>query len=99
MFARVSTLQGPPERLDEAARMLQEEAVPFARQQPGFKAAYWLADRSTGTVVAVSLWESEEAMRASEARGRATPPAVRSGAGRDDRERQAVRSHRPRLSG
>ena len=67
MFARVSTLQGPPERLGEAARLLQEEAVPFARQQPGFKAAYWLADRSTGTVVAVSLWESEEAMRASEA--------------------------------
>jgi heme-degrading monooxygenase HmoA len=67
MFARVSTLRGRPERLDEAARVMQEEAVPFARQQPGFKAAYWLADRSTGTVLAVSLWESEEAMRASEA--------------------------------
>ena len=67
MFARVSTLQGPPDRLDEAARMLQEEAVPFARQQPGFKAAYWLADRQTGKVLAVTLWESEGAMRASEA--------------------------------
>ena len=67
MFARVSTLQGQPERLDEAARVMREEAAPFARQQPGFKTAYWLADRSTGTVVAVALWGSEEAMRASEA--------------------------------
>ena len=67
MFARVTTMQGPPERIDEAARGLEERAVPFVRQLSGFKGAYWLADRQTGKVLAVALWESEEAMRASEA--------------------------------
>ena len=67
MFARVTTAQGPPDRLDEAARLIQEQVVPAARQQRGFKGAYWLADRQTGKVLAVALWESEEAMHASEA--------------------------------
>ena len=67
MFARVTTMQGPPDRIDEAARGLQERAVPFVRQLSGFKGAYWLADRESGKVVALALWESEEAMRASEA--------------------------------
>ena len=66
MFARVTTIQGPPDRIDEAARRLQEHAVPFVRQLSGFKAAYWLADRRSGKALAVALWESEETMRASE---------------------------------
>lgn len=67
MFARVSTITGPPDRIDDAARSFREHAVPFARQLDGFKGAYWLADRRTGTVLGVTLWESEAAMRASEA--------------------------------
>ncbi len=67
MFARVTTMQGSPDRIDEAARMLQEKAVPFARQLSGSKGVYWLADRQTGKGLVVALWESEEAMRASEA--------------------------------
>ena len=67
MFARVTTFQGSPDRIDEAARRLQEQAVPFARQLSGFKNACWLADRQTGQVLVVTLWESAEAMRASEA--------------------------------
>jgi heme-degrading monooxygenase HmoA len=65
MFARVSTLKGSPDRIDEAARMLQEQAVPFIRQLSGFQGAYWLADRQTGKVLTVALWESEETMRTS----------------------------------
>jgi heme-degrading monooxygenase HmoA len=67
MFARVSTITSPPDRIDDAARSFREQAVPFARQLDGFKGAYWLADRRSGTVLGVTLWESEEAMRASEA--------------------------------
>ncbi len=65
MFARVSTIIGPPDRIDDAARSLREQAVPFARQLDGFKGAYWLADRRSGTVLGVTLWESEETMRTS----------------------------------
>ena len=67
MFARVTSMQGPPDQVDELARRFQEQAVPFARQLSGFKGVYWLANRQTGTVLGVALWESEEAMRASEA--------------------------------
>ncbi len=67
MFARVTTMQGSLDRIDEAAWWLQEQGVPFARQLSGIKNAHWLADRQTGKVLAVALWESEEAMRASEA--------------------------------
>ncbi len=66
MIARVTTIQGSPDRLDEAARRLQEHAVPFARQLSGLKGAYWLADRQTGKVLSVAIWESEEVMRANE---------------------------------
>ena len=67
MFARVTTVQGPVDRLDEAARMIQEQVIPAARQMSGFKGAYWLANRQAGTVLAVALWESQEALRASAA--------------------------------
>ena len=67
MFARVTTMQGSPDRIDEAARRLQEQAVPFTRQLSGVKGVHWLADRQTGKVLVVALWESEEARRASEA--------------------------------
>ncbi len=67
MFARVTTVQGPPDSLDEAARMIQEKVIPAIRQMRGFKDAYWMADRQSGKVIAVALWESEEALRASAA--------------------------------
>ena len=67
MFARVTTMQGSPDQGDELARRFQEQAIPLLRQLSGFKGVYWLANRQTGTVLGVALWESEEAMRASEA--------------------------------
>ncbi len=80
MFARVSTMQGSPDQVDELARRFQEQAVPFARQFSGFKGAYCLANRQTGKSLVVALWESEEAMRTSEAeiepRRKATAQAV-----------------------
>ena len=67
MFARVTTIQGSPDRIDEAARMIREQVIPAARQMSGFMSAYWLADRQTGKGLAVAFWESEEALRASAA--------------------------------
>ncbi len=66
MFARVTTVQGPVDRLDEATRMIQEQVIPAARQMSGFRGGYWLGDRQTGKAIAVILWEDEEAVRASE---------------------------------
>lgn len=66
MFARVSTLQGPPDQIDEGIRSVQEQVIPAARQMSGFKGMLALADRSKGKMVGITLWDSEDALRQSE---------------------------------
>ncbi len=67
MFARVTTGIGSPDRIDETARVYREQMVPTMQQQPGFLYAVFLANRESGKGVSVTVWESEEAARASEA--------------------------------
>lgn len=66
MFARVTTFQGMPEQQDEATRYAAEHVIPTLQRSAGFMGFYWLGDRQGGTALAVTLWEDEEAMRASE---------------------------------
>lgn len=66
MFARVTTIQGPPESVDEAIIVTREKAIPQARQMAGFKGALSLADRTTGKGLTITLWESEEALKTSD---------------------------------
>jgi heme-degrading monooxygenase HmoA len=66
MHARVSTIEGLPERMDDATRHLQEQALPQLRQMDGFKGFVALGDRQSGKVLGVAFWESEEALRATE---------------------------------
>lgn len=65
MHARVTRLQATSDR-DRAIRMV-EQAIPEAERLPGFLGGYWMLDQGTGTMLAVTLWESEEAVAASEA--------------------------------
>ncbi len=65
MFARVSTFQGSPERVDEGIKIAEEQALPAAKALEGFKGMLMLVDRDAGKSIAVTLWESEEAMNAS----------------------------------
>ena len=66
MFARVSTFTGTSDQVDEAIRQAREDVVPRLEELDGFRGAYFLVDRENGKSLAVTLWESEEAMRASE---------------------------------
>ncbi len=66
MFARMSTLEGPPDQVDEGLRYVREQVLPLLQQQDGFTGFIALADRQSGKVIGVSLWESEQAMQASE---------------------------------
>lgn len=66
MFARVTTQHGSPDKLDAALLVVNEQIVPAAKQLSGFERMLVLVDRASGKTVAVTLWESEEAMRASE---------------------------------
>jgi heme-degrading monooxygenase HmoA len=66
MNARVSTLEGPPEQVNELGRIVAEWVTPSLVQMNGFRGVLALADRQSGKVKVVTLWESEEAMRQSE---------------------------------
>jgi hypothetical protein len=67
MFARLTTLQGSPDRIDQGIRFTEERVVPMSKQQPGFKGGYWAVDRSTGKAIAFTLWESQQAEQDSDA--------------------------------
>ena len=83
MYARVTTFQAPPDRLEEGVRSFREEALPLLQGQPGFRTVYFLADRQQGRVLVIGLWESEEALRQSEqlVAERRTQAAQQAGAG------------------
>jgi len=66
MHARMTRLQASPERLDDMARQFREQTAPLLESLDGYQGHLLLADRSAGTALAVTLCESEEALRASE---------------------------------
>jgi len=66
MHARISTYEGDPGKVDEAIGMIEGQVMPAAKAIPGFSAGYWMVDRDTGKAISVTLWETEEALRASE---------------------------------
>ena len=66
MHARVSKLEGPPEQVTELGRIAAEWVAPSLTEMEGFRGILALADRESGKVEVVTLWESEEAMRQSE---------------------------------
>jgi heme-degrading monooxygenase HmoA len=66
MFARVSTFQGPPDQTAEGIRIAREQILPAAKLMDGFKGIYLLFDWESGKSLSVTLWETEEDMRASE---------------------------------
>ena len=65
MHARVTTIQGSPDKMDDATGHLQEQTLPQLREMEGFQGFVSLGDRQSGKVLAVAFWESEEALRAS----------------------------------
>ena len=66
MHARVTTIQGSPDKMDDATGHLQEQTLPQLRQMEGFEGFVSLGDRQSGKVIGVAFWESEEALRATE---------------------------------
>jgi len=66
MFARVTTLEGPPEQIDEALRQVRERVLPRIRQYDGYNGFIALGDRQAGRVLGLTLWRSEQALRSTE---------------------------------
>ncbi len=54
------------DRIDAAKKIFEESVIPLCKRQQGFMGAYFLADKESGTCIPITLWESEEAMMATE---------------------------------
>jgi hypothetical protein len=52
--------------MDDATRLVQEQVIPQLQQIDGFKGFIALGDRQGGKLLGLALWESEEALRATE---------------------------------
>jgi hypothetical protein len=64
--ARVSTLEGSPESIDDSVSSAQSETLPQLREVEGNVGAIGLADRRSGRLTVITLWESADALRRSE---------------------------------
>ena len=68
MYGRVTRLEASPEEMESGVAYVRDTIVPAARELDGFRGALNFTDRQSGTGMTITLWESEEAMRASEER-------------------------------
>lgn len=65
MFARVSRYEVPLDKLD-ADIAGAEATTKRVEAMPGSLGLYYLVDRETGKTMSITLWDDEDAMRASE---------------------------------
>jgi heme-degrading monooxygenase HmoA len=67
MHARLSRFAGlDPERIEETVHEFRDGALPELREQNGFRGITVAVNRRTGQALAITLWESEADMKASE---------------------------------
>lgn len=65
MYARISTIEGDPNKIDEAVVVLNEKVIPTLKGVKGFTAVNFMADRSTGKLVGVAFWQDQAALEGS----------------------------------
>ncbi|MBI5230775.1 MAG: hypothetical protein HY876_01275 [Coriobacteriales bacterium] len=65
MFARVSRYEVPLEKLHDDIEGVDETQKKVS-DMPGSLGLFYLVDRATGQTMSITLWDSEESMRASE---------------------------------
>jgi heme-degrading monooxygenase HmoA len=66
VFARMFTIEGRREQLDEFARAGERNVLPALQRLDGFEGLLVHANRQNGKILIVTLWESEEVMRGGE---------------------------------
>ena len=66
--ARVSSLEGAPDRIDEGIHFIKEQILPEAHDLTGWRGVIALVDRAAGRTKTITLWDSDESLRASEER-------------------------------
>jgi quinol monooxygenase YgiN len=65
MYARSTTIQADPQRIDEGIAYIRDEVMPAVQSMPGCMGLSMLCDRDSGRCVITTSWDSEESMSAS----------------------------------
>jgi len=65
MYARLTRISGLQVEEDQVGPMT-EAIMSQARAMDGIRGGYWLRSGDTGDLLALTLWDSEQAMRATE---------------------------------
>ena len=68
MHARVSHITGSAENADQGIASFKDTTLPQLRSTDGNRGSILLVDRASGNAMAITLWEDEAAMQASEER-------------------------------
>lgn len=76
MVSRVNFLETESDRIDDVARVVREVVHPGIRAEAGYVGYIVLGSHETGKALGVTLWESEEARDASDAKARQIRPRV-----------------------
>ena len=63
MFARVTVVQGSPDKIEQGIDSFNGAVLPAAKGVDGFKGALLLVDRTSGKGMGITIWESEDARR------------------------------------
>jgi hypothetical protein len=85
VVSRVNFLETMPERINDVARVVREVVHPGISGEPGYVGCIVLGDRDNGNAIGVTLWETDEARKSSDAklersgRGWNRAPAARCG--------------------
>jgi heme-degrading monooxygenase HmoA len=66
--ARVSTLEGPADTIDEGIEFIKGQILPAMTDLSGWKGVLGIVDRSTGRTKTITFWDTAESLRASEER-------------------------------
>jgi heme-degrading monooxygenase HmoA len=65
MHARVSMLEGPTDHVDTALDTMHSTVMPQLEVTEGFRGVLVFGNRANGKSISVTLWETEDAMKAS----------------------------------
>lgn len=66
MYARSTSIQGDPDRIDEGIAFVRDEVMPTVTGMDGCIGMSMLVHRETGRCIATTSWTSEDGMRATD---------------------------------
>ena len=69
MFARVTSFQSQPDKLEEALEIIERTIAPAVRAQRGYQGMTVLSDAASAKGMVITYWSSQEDIVALEERG------------------------------